>query len=52
MKVELLRKEEEMAITRRNTKATRFVELESELNVYKNELLRLRFVLENNFGNY
>ena len=49
MKVELLKRDEELANNRRNIKITKLFEMEQEINVYKEELNRLRMILEQNF---
>jgi hypothetical protein len=46
MKADLQKKEDELIINRRNIKATRMFEMEQEMNIYKEELIRLRFVLD------
>lgn len=46
IKTELQKKEEELATNRRNIKATRLFEMEQEMNMYKEELNRLRFMLD------
>ena len=50
MKADLQKKEDELIINRRNIKATRLFEMEQEMNVYKEELTRLRFMLDQNFS--
>jgi len=49
-KAELLKKEEELTISRKNIKNTKFFEMDSELRLYKDELIRLRYLLEQNFS--
>jgi|LakMenE01Jun11ns_1017448.scaffolds.fasta_scaffold6462739_1 hypothetical protein len=46
MKADLQKKEDELIINRRNIKATRMFEMEQEMNIYKEELIRLRFMLD------
>lgn len=46
MKVDLQKKEDELIINRRNIKATKLFEMDQEMNIYKEELTRLRFILE------
>lgn len=50
MKADLQKKEDELIINRRNIKATRMFEMEQEMNIYKEELIRLRFMLDQNFS--
>ena len=50
VKLELIKKEEEMLNLKRNIKTSRLIEVEHELLVYKEELVRLRYLLETNFS--
>lgn len=40
------KKEEELSNCKKNIKQTRFFEAEQEIKVYKDELIRLRYLLE------
>jgi len=51
IKFELMKKEEEMYNLKKNIKTSRLIEVEYELAAYKEELVRLRFMLENNMQN-
>ena len=46
MKADLIKKDEELVNCRKNIKQTRFFEAEQEIKVYKDELIRLRYLLE------
>jgi hypothetical protein len=48
IKAELMKREEEMHMLKRNIKTTRLQEVEHELGLYKDELTRLRYLLEQN----
>lgn len=52
IKVELMKREEEMHMLKRNIKTTRLQEAEHELGLYKDELVRLRYLLEQNMTNH
>ena len=45
-KAEIHRKDEELAETRKNIKNTKFLEMGQEIGVYRDELARLRLLLE------
>ena len=45
-KAEILKKEEEVALVRKNIKNTKFYEMDQELKLYRDELIRLRYLLE------
>lgn len=49
MKTELVKKDEELLLSKRNIKQTRFFELDQEIKIYKEELSRMRYMLEHNF---
>ena len=49
MKIELLKRDEELANNKRNIKATKLFEMEQEIIIYKDECIRLRMILEQNF---
>lgn len=51
IKFELMKKEEEMYNLKKNIKTSHLIEVEHELAAYKDELVRLRFLLENNMQN-
>jgi len=46
IKAELMKREEEMHLLKRNIKTTRLQEVEHELGLYQDELTRLRYLLE------
>ena len=46
MKQDLTKRDEELFSIKKNMKHTRIYELESEIKVYKDELLRMRFMCE------
>lgn len=46
VKGELMKREEELLGLKKNVKTTRIQELESENSLYKDELIRLRYMLE------
>ena len=46
LKTEIMKKEEELTLSKKNIKNTKFYEMEQEMKVYKDELIRLRYVLE------
>lgn len=46
LKTELLKKDEDLVQTRKNIKNTKFYELDQEIKMYKDELIRLRYLLE------
>ena len=46
MKLDLVKKDEELASQKKNMKLSRVNELEQEILVYKDELLRLRYLCE------
>lgn len=45
-KAEITRKEDELNITKKNIKNTKFYEMDQEMKLYKDELIRLRYLLE------
>ena len=45
-KSELAKKEEELSLAKRNIKNTKFFEMDQELKLYRDELIRLRYLLE------
>lgn len=45
-KGELLKKEEELLTVKKNIKNTKFYEMDQEMKLYKDELIRLRYLLE------
>jgi hypothetical protein len=45
-KSDLVRRDEEIALNKRNVRHTKFYEMETEIKIYRDELARLRFVLE------
>jgi ribosomal protein L4 len=49
LKTELVKKDEELLMSKRNIKQTRFFELDQEIKIYKEELSRMRYMLEHNF---
>ena len=49
LKTELVKKDEELLMSKRNIKHTRFFELDQEIKIYKEELSRMRYMLEHNF---
>ena len=51
LKSDILRRDEEIQVNKRNVRHTKFYEMESEIKLYKEELARLRFMLENSFTN-
>ena len=50
LKAEIMKKEEELTQSKKNIKNTKFYEMEQEMKVYKDELIRLRYVLESTFS--
>jgi hypothetical protein len=46
LKSDILRRDEEISLNKRNVRHTKFYEMESEIKLYKEELARLRFMLE------
>ena len=47
LKSELAKKDEEILSMKKNMKQTRTYEMEQEIKIYKDELLRLRYMCEN-----
>ena len=45
-KAELIKKEEELGLAKKNIKNTKFFEMDQELKLYRDELIRLRYLLE------
>lgn len=45
-KADLMKREEELALSKRNIKNTKFFEMDQELKLYRDELIRLRYLLE------
>ena len=45
-KAELIRKDEEILTAKKNVKNTKFFELDQEVKLYKDELIRMRYLLE------
>lgn len=45
-KAEKLKIEEELAASKKTVKNTKFYEMDQELKLYKDELIRLRYLLE------
>lgn len=41
-----MKKDEEVLLTKKNIKQTRFYELEQEIKIYKEEMIRMRSVME------
>ena len=50
LKTEIMKKEEELTQSKKNIKNTKFYEMDQEMKVYKDELIRLRYVLEQTFS--
>lgn len=50
IKQELMKREEDLHNLKRHVKTTRLQELEQENSLYKDELLRLRYILEANLS--
>ncbi len=46
LKAELLKKDEELGLAKKNIKNTKFYEMDQELKLYRDELIRLRYLLE------
>ena len=46
MKAELGKREEELAQAKKSIKNTKFYEMDQEIKLYKDELIRLRYLLE------
>jgi hypothetical protein len=46
LKSDLGRRDEEIALNKRNVRHTKFYEMETEIKIYRDELARLRFILE------
>ena len=46
LKQQISNKDEELTNCKKNIKQTRFFEAEQEIKVYKDELIRLRYMLE------
>ena len=46
LKQQIEKKDEELQNCKKNIKQTRFFEAEQEIKVYKDELIRLRYILE------
>ena len=42
----MLKREEELALAKRNIKNTKFFEMDQELKLYRDELIRLRYLVE------
>ena len=51
LRAELLKREEELALAKRNIKNTKFFEMDQELKLYRDELIRLRYLLEQAYQN-
>ena len=47
LKFDLAKRDEELMMTKRNVRHTKFYEMETEIKLYKEELSRLRYMLEN-----
>lgn len=45
-KAELIKKDEELVGVKKNIKNTKFYEMDQEMKLYKDELIRLRYLLE------
>jgi hypothetical protein len=46
LKSDLARRDEEISLNKRNVRHTKFYEMETEIKIYRDELARLRFILE------
>ena len=46
LKTEVTKKDEELTEAKKNVKNTRFFEMDQEMKMYKDELIRLRYLLE------
>ena len=46
LKNEVSRKDEDLTQTKKNIKNTKFYEMDQEMKIYKDELIRLRYLLE------
>ena len=46
VKTEKIKLEEELAVAKRTMKNTKFYEMDQEIKHYKDELIRLRYLLE------
>jgi hypothetical protein len=46
LKADVNRKDDELLMIKKNMKQTRIFELENEIKVYKDELLRMRYLCE------
>ena len=45
-KADKIKIEEELAVSKRQVKNTKFFEMDQEIKLYKDELIRLRYLLE------
>ena len=45
-----MKKEEELSLAKRNVKNTKFFEMDQELKLYRDELIRLRYLLESAYN--
>lgn len=49
MKTQICKKDEELTQTQKNIKNTKFYEMDQEIKMYKDELIRLRYLLEQSY---
>jgi thioesterase domain-containing protein len=49
-KAEIIKKDEELITSKKNIKNTKFYEMDQEMKLYKDELIRLRYLLESAYS--
>lgn len=50
MKNQIVKKDDELTQTQKNIKHTKFYEMDQEIKMYKDELIRLRYLLEQSYS--